>query len=64
MKNAHERFGWLEFEKQLKDTRTRLRVPLHRFISEAAENKEVSGTCHLVSVFASALSKSDPVALG
>ena len=26
MKNAHERFGWLEFEKQLKDTRTRLRV--------------------------------------
>ena len=51
MKNAHERFGWLDFEKQLKDTRTRLRVPLHRFISEPAENKEVSGTCHLVSVF-------------
>lgn len=32
MKNAHERFGWLEFEKQLKDTRTRLRVALDRFI--------------------------------
>src|SRR5215469_17648503 len=51
MKNAHERFGWLDFEKQLKDTRTRLRVPLHRFIGEPTENKEVSGTCHLVSVF-------------
>ena len=48
MKNAHERFGWLEFEKQLKDTRTRLRVALDRFISEPAENKEASGTCHLV----------------
>jgi len=44
MKNAHERFGWLEFEKQLKDTRTRLRVALDRFISEPAENKEASGT--------------------
>src|SRR6202040_831936 len=51
MKNAHERFGWLEFEKHLKDTRTPLRVPLDRFISEPAENKEASGTCHLVSVF-------------
>jgi len=51
MKNAHERFGWLEFEKQLKDTRTRLRVALDRFISEPVENKEASGTCHLVSVF-------------
>src|ERR1700687_6064252 len=51
MKNAHERFGWLEFEKQLKDTRTRLRVALDRFVSEPAENKEASGTCHLVSVF-------------
>ena len=49
MKNAHERFGWLEFEKQLKDTRTRLRVALDRFISEPAEDKgEASGTCHLV----------------
>src|SRR3977135_3295967 len=53
MKNAHERFGWLEFEKQLKDTRTRLRVGLDRFISEPAEDKEASGTCHLVSVFGS-----------
>ena len=53
MKNAHERFGWLEFEKQLNDTRTRLRVALDRFISEPAKDKEASGTCHLVSVFGS-----------
>ena len=40
MKNAHERFGWLEFDKQLRDTRTRIRVALDRFIGEPAENKE------------------------
>ena len=53
MKNAHERFGWLEFEKQLKDTRTRIRVALDRFISEPSKNEEASGTCHLISVFGS-----------
>ena len=51
MKNAHERFGWLEFDKQLSDTRTRIRVALDRFIGEPAETKEPSGICHLVSVF-------------
>ena len=51
MKNAHERFGWLEFDKQLRDTRTRIRVALDRFIGEPAEAKEASGVCHLVSVF-------------
>jgi hypothetical protein len=51
MKNAHERFGWLEFDKQLRDTRTRIRVALDRFIGEPAENNEASGVCHLVSVF-------------
>ena len=51
MKNAHERFGWLEFEKQLRDTRTRIRVALHRFIGEPTERKEASGICHFVSVF-------------
>src|ERR1035438_3653033 len=50
MKNAHERFGWLEFDKQLRDTRTRIRVALDRFIGEPAETKEASGVCHLVSV--------------
>ena len=50
MKNAHERFGWLEFEKQLPDTRTKIRVGLDRFIGEPSDSKEVSGVCHLVSV--------------
>ena len=40
MKNAHERFGWLEFDKPLKDTRTRIRVALDRFIGENSEDKE------------------------
>ena len=51
MKNAHERLGWLEFEKQLRDTRTRIRVALDRFIGEPTDNKESSTVCHLVSVF-------------
>ena len=51
MKNAHERFGWSEFEKQLRDTRTKIRVALDRFIGEPSDCKEVSGVCHLVSVF-------------
>jgi hypothetical protein len=51
MKNAHERFGWLEFEKQLRDTRTKIRVALDRFIGEPSESKEASGVCYLVSVF-------------
>jgi len=53
MKNAHERFGWLEFEKQLRDTRTKIRVALDRLIGEPSDSKEVSGVCHLVSVFGS-----------
>jgi hypothetical protein len=51
MKNAHERFGWMEFEKQLRDTRTKIRVALDRFIGEPSESKEAPGVCHLVSVF-------------
>ena len=51
MKNAHERFGWLEFEKQLRDTRTKIRVGLDRFIGEPSNSKGVSEVCHLVSVF-------------
>ena len=51
MKNAHERFGWLEFEKQLRDTRTRIRVVMDRFIGESAESKAAAGVCHLISVF-------------
>jgi hypothetical protein len=50
MKNAHERFGWLEFEKQLKDTRTRIRIAMDRFIGESSGSKDAPGVCHFVSV--------------
>jgi hypothetical protein len=53
MKNAHERLGCLEFEKQLRDTRTKIRVALDRFIGEPIESKGATGVCHLVSVFGS-----------
>ena len=53
MKNAHERFGWLEFDKPLKDTKTRMRVALDRFIGENSEDKEASGVAHVISVFGS-----------
>ena len=53
MKNAHERFGWLEFDKPLKDTKTRIRVALDRFIGENSEDKEASGVAHVISVFGS-----------
>ena len=48
MKNAHERFGVLEYMKRMKDTTTRIRVRLDRFIGEverAGEDK-----AHLISV--------------
>jgi len=51
MKNAHERFGWLEFEKRLTDTRSRIRVPLARFIGEPVDTK--SGVGHFISVLGS-----------
>jgi hypothetical protein len=53
MKNAHERFGWLEFDKQLRDTRTRIRVALDRFIGENSDDKEASGVGHAISVLGS-----------
>ena len=34
MKNAHERFGVLEYTKRMKDTTTRIRLRLDRFIGE------------------------------
>jgi hypothetical protein len=48
MKNAHERFGALEYTKHMKDTTTRIRLRLDRFIGEV----EREGTCkaHLISV--------------
>jgi hypothetical protein len=48
MKNAHERFGILEYTKRMKDTTTRIRLRMDRFIGEV----ESDGTCkaHLISV--------------
>ena len=48
MKNAHERFGVLEYTKRMKDTTTRIRLHLDRFIGEVESN----GNCkaHLISV--------------
>ena len=49
MKNAHERFGWLEFTRALKDTTVRVRLRLDRCIAEVAENGR-DGRFHLLSV--------------
>jgi hypothetical protein len=48
MKNAHERFGVLEYTKRMKDTTTRIRLRLDRFIGEVEEGK--NGEAHLISV--------------
>ena len=49
MKNAHERFGWLEFTRELKDTTARVRVRLDRCIAETGKN-DYDGRFHLISV--------------
>jgi len=48
MKNAHERFGVLEYTKRMKDTTTRIRLRVDRFVGEV----NTEGTCkgHLISV--------------
>lgn len=48
MKNAHERFGVLEYSKRMKDTTTRVRVRLDRFIGEAEGGRDAKA--HLISV--------------
>jgi hypothetical protein len=50
MENAHLRFGTLEFTKRSKDTATRVRLYMDRFIGEAAERGENPGRAHLFSV--------------
>jgi hypothetical protein len=52
MKNAHERFGFAEFEKRLKDTTTRIRLTADCFIGEPV-NKNGPSQGHLLSVFGS-----------
>ena len=49
MKNAHTRFGRLEFNRQSRDTTTEVRLPMDRFIGEASD-KGRSGKAHLASV--------------
>jgi hypothetical protein len=48
MKNAHERFGVLEYTKRMKDTTTRIRLRVDRFVGEV----DTEGTCkgHFISV--------------
>src|SRR5664279_4672041 len=50
MKNAHERFGFAEFEKKLRDTSTRIRLTADCFIGERAERSAPSAG-HLLSAF-------------
>ena len=49
MKNAHERFGRLEFTRQMRDTTTEVRLWMDRFIGEEGDRGGVS-RAHLVSV--------------
>jgi len=48
MKNAHERFGTLEYTKRMKDTTTHIRLRLDRFIGEI--EGERNARAHLISV--------------
>jgi hypothetical protein len=48
MKNAHERFGVLEYTKRMQDTTTRIRLRLDRFIGEVEDRR--NGKAHLISV--------------
>jgi len=48
MNNAHERFGVLEYTKRMKDTTTRIRLRLDRFIGEVEHGRV--GKAHLLSV--------------
>jgi len=49
VKNAPERFGWLEFTRAMKDTTARVRLRLDRCIAELRENGH-DGKLHLLSV--------------
>ena len=52
MKIAHERFGYAEFEKRLRDTTTRIRLTADCFIGDRAERSGPSAG-HLLSAFGS-----------
>jgi len=48
MKNAHQRFGVLEYAKRTKDTTTRVRLRMDHFIGEI--ERQGNGRAHLLSV--------------
>jgi hypothetical protein len=48
MKNAHQRFGVLEYTKRMKDTTTRVRLRLDRFVGEIERGQ--TGRGHIISV--------------
>src|SRR3990172_4253865 len=48
MKNAHERFGTLEYTKRMKDTTTHIRLRLDRFIGEIEGDR--NSKAHVISV--------------
>jgi hypothetical protein len=49
VENAHERLGWLEFTRALKDTTARVRLRLDRMVAEVTRNGR-EGRFHLLSV--------------
>ncbi|MCI0719066.1 MAG: hypothetical protein L0338_08835 [Acidobacteria bacterium] len=53
MKNAHERFGFLEFTKRVKETTTRIRVHMDRLIAEPTKENRGPAAAHLLSVLGS-----------
>ncbi|MCI0723682.1 MAG: hypothetical protein L0338_32695 [Acidobacteria bacterium] len=53
MKNAHERFGSLEFTKRVKETTTRIRVYMDRLIAEPPREERGTAAGHFFSVFGS-----------
>lgn len=53
MKNAHERFGSLEFTKRVKDTTTRIRVYMDRLIAEPPLEESGSASAHFFSILGS-----------
>jgi hypothetical protein len=53
MKNAHERFGTVEFTKRVKDATTQIRVYMDRLVAETAKEERGPVGAHLVSVVGS-----------
>ncbi len=50
MRNAHERFGTLEFTKHTKDTTNSVRVHVDRAVLEPAKQEKGQARAHLISM--------------